>query len=121
MKIGSENDEISSIDRASSDEVFPLNDSAERMFELDELEKRLEMQQFPVGGIHDEAAMSCYSDRCDQVCDSYCQGGYCGQGVYCGTTNCGCYDIHCTGGYCDWDCPQLCVNQCTSDCDDGGW
>jgi len=90
-------------------EVVPLNEQGTGLFELEELERRLEMQRVPLGSSLEAAGAGCYSDACDQVCELYC-ADYTGciQDCMCNFEDC--FDK------CGTDCLMLCYVECLADC-----
>ncbi|MEW6440115.1 MAG: hypothetical protein AB1640_04195 [bacterium] len=90
-------------------EIAPVNRNEAVRLELDELERRLEMQRLPLGSALEGADGGCYSDACDQVCDVFCtEYTGCLQDCLCNLEDC--FDK------CGTDCLMLCYKECLGDC-----
>ena len=90
-------------------EMVPLNERGTGLFELEELERRLEMQRLPLGSSLEAADAVCYTDACDQICDLYCAD-------YTGCIqDCMCHFEDCFDK-CNTDCLMLCSSECLADC-----
>jgi hypothetical protein len=88
-------------------EILPLTDLEGIVFELDELEKRLEMQTVQPDAFGEEGTgytPGCQADGCDQVCS------------HCEEINCSCYNWNC-GAACETNCLGRCDAQCLADCE----
>ena len=91
-------------------EITSLNEPTETIFELEELEKRLEMQRLPLeSGTCDIQEAGCYADGCEgNYCVEYCAGNTCAD-------LCWCDDGHCYE-WCNPDCGgDLCFEYCQGD------
>lgn len=89
------------------DGVVSLSDIGE--FELEELEKRLEMQRIAPAGLSEVGLSGCYADACDEVCDVFCsEYTGCAQDCLCNFEDC--FDK------CGTDCLVLCYSECLADC-----
>lgn len=98
-------------DRKDSGKGKALVDSLSSIddFELEELEKRLEMQRIAPGALSEAGLSGCYADACDQVCDVYCSDYTgCVQDCLCNLEDC--FDK------CGTDCLVLCYAECLADC-----
>ncbi len=108
---------LSATNPALEKEVVPLNRdqglivNVEGLGELEELERRLEMQTVPLSVSDDASQAGCYQDSCDRVCEWHC-ADYTGCEMKCHCFNEGYCVLECIE-----DCLLLCHVECLGDCE----